>query len=64
MQTYPATYEPINDAPQVPARGSKGVAWPATGYNDPGSAAYGAWSFRPDGDENAYYVGENDLTFD
>lgn len=61
MSRQPATYDPTGDAPQVPARGSKGEAWPAGGCADPTSAEYGAWLFQPAGDVNAYYVAEDDL---
>ncbi|HEY0174249.1 MAG TPA: hypothetical protein VGB98_24750, partial [Pyrinomonadaceae bacterium] len=64
MKTHPATYTPQGDVPDVPKPGSKGEAWPASGVNDSRSAEYGAWLFRPEGDGNAYYVAEGDLTFD
>jgi hypothetical protein len=61
MTTQTATY--VGDCSQ-PAPQSKGIAYPASGFYDPQSAAYGAWLFKPNGDENAYYVNEDDLRFD
>ncbi len=43
----------------VPAPGSVGTAFPASGHDDPESCHYGAYMFVPDGDENAYYVDPN-----
>src|SRR5436853_217561 len=62
--TYKATYTPQMDAPDIPKPGSRGDAWPAEGINDQRSAQFGSWLFKPEGDENAYYVNEHDLTFD
>ena len=63
-RTHKATYTPQGDAPEVPVPGARGLAWAADGNGDPRSAEYGAWLFKPEGDENAYYVAEDDLTFD
>ena len=41
---------------QIPSPESHGEAFPASGCCIEGSAEEGAWLFKPDGDEAAYYV--------
>ena len=46
---------------QIPKPGSVGLVEVAHGHGDPDSAEYEAFLFTPDGDENSYYVGRDDL---
>lgn len=48
----------------VPAPGSAGDAFPASGHDDPESVECGAYLFQPDGCEDAFYVDPvTDLVF-
>ncbi len=46
-----------------PARYSLGIAVEAPGFDDHNSGEHLAWVFNPDGDENAYYMEERELSF-
>lgn len=44
--------------------GTCGIAWGATGFDDPASAECGAFLFQPDGEQIAYYCDpDRDLSF-
>lgn len=50
---------------QFPRWGSMGLAWAASGFDDPESIEFGAYLFQPDGCRNAYYCDpKKDLVFE
>lgn len=48
-------YRYVGDA-GTPKVGTLGTAAPAAGHDNPESCAYGAYLFKPDGEEYVYYV--------